>query len=96
MIQILLLIPLISQVKTGEWFTVRGGFCIDKCKYHNDEFYSYWCHVTDLNKVYSDGMYAHGIWGGWGFDNKGPDTHLKWDKCVPSEVYPDDNIETFK
>ena len=39
----------------GEWQTTGGQYCIDKCQYHDDEYYFYWCHVSDPSQVYSDG-----------------------------------------
>ena len=39
----------------GEWQTTGGQYCIDKCQYHDDEYYFYWCHVSDPAQVYSDG-----------------------------------------
>ena len=49
---ILLSITLIfNYVLGGEWLTLRGFYCIDKCKYHGDDYYAYWCHVTDDTKV---------------------------------------------
>ena len=66
----------------GEWQTPGGQLCIDKCKYHNDGYHFYWCHVSDLSKTYTDGN----AWGSWGYSDNSPDTHLKWDYCVPSKV----------
>ena len=40
--------------------------------------------------------YSDGSGFSFGFDDRGPDTHLKWDKCVPSEIEFDDNVDEFK
>ena len=77
---ILLLSSLLSIVSGGEWLTAGGQFCLDKCRYHNDQYYFYWCHVSDMRKEYSD----HNSWGSWGYQENSPETHLKWDYCVPS------------
>ena len=47
--------------------------------------------VSHLTHKYSDGSGFS-----FGFDDRGPDTHLKWDKCVPSEIEFDDNVDEFK
>jgi len=88
---ILLSITLIfNYVLGGEWLTLRGFYCIDKCKYHGDDYYAYWCHVTDDTKHFTDGK-----WSSWSYRDDGPQTHLKWDKCIPSEIEPDDNTKDF-
>ena len=74
------LFGLLSFVSGGEWLTAGGQFCIDKCRYHNDQYFFYWCHVSDMRKEYSD----HNSWGSWGYEENSPETHLKWDYCVPS------------
>lgn len=65
---------------SGEWLTTKGEFCIDKCAYHGDNYYYFWCHVADPSLHYTDGNF----WGAWTYDDNSPDTHLKWDYCVPS------------
>ena len=77
---------LLSMALGGEWQTTGGQFCIDKCKYHDDGYYFYWCHVSDPTQEYSDGR------GSWFNDGNNPSTRLKWDYCVPSELEADDNI----
>lgn len=67
-------------VQGGEWYTATGQLCLNICS--NDGEYFYWCHVTDNSRTYSDGSYSQS----WSIDKNGPDTHLKWDYCVPSEV----------
>lgn len=66
----------------GEWQTAGGQLCIDQCTYHNDGYHFYWCHVSDLSKSYTDGN----AWGSWGYSDNSPQTHLKWDYCVPSKL----------
>ena len=69
-------------VSAGEWQTAGGQLCIDKCRYHNDNYHFYWCHVSDLSKSFTDGN----GWGSWGYSDDSPETHLKWDYCVPSKL----------
>ena len=69
----------------GEWQTTGGQYCIDKCQYHDDEYYFYWCHVSDPAQVYSDGTAAS--W--WSNTGNNPGTKLKWDYCIPSELEAD-------
>ena len=78
-----------NTVLAGEWQTTGGQFCIDKCKYHDDSYYFYWCHVSDPAQVYSDGS-ALSWWGG--DEGNNPGTKLKWDYCIPSELEADDSI----
>ena len=78
-----------NTVLAGEWQTTGGQFCIDKCKYHDDNYYFYWCHVSDPAQVYSDGS-ALSWWGG--DEGNNPGTKLKWDYCIPSELEADDSI----
>ncbi len=81
---ILSLVLIIKMAHAGEWATSSGQMCLDKCSYKNDNYYFYWCHVTDLSGSYSGGGY-------WNQDPDNPGTHLKWDFCVPSELdYSDD------
>ena len=82
---------LLGYVSGGEWLTAGGQFCIDKCRYHNDQYYFYWCHVSDMSKEYSD----HNSWGSWGYQENSPETHLKWDYCVPSllDNYNDEALD---
>lgn len=75
----------LGSSEAGEWLTTGGGFCIDKCRYHDDQYAFYWCHVSDPTKQYSDG--SSGLdWFGWDDNTNSPGTHLKWDYCVPSEM----------
>ena len=68
----------------GEWLTAGGQFCIDKCRYHYDQYYFYWCHVSDMTRHYSDGQDGQNFWGSYIYEDTSPETHLKWDYCVPS------------
>ena len=106
---------LVTWVQAGEWYTLRGEYCIDKCKYHGDDIMYYWCHGKYRNKLafslwwiwywlffsskkvsHLTHKYSDGSGFSFGFDDRGPDTHLKWDKCVPSEIEFDDNVDEFK
>ena len=73
---------LLGFALAGEWQTAGGQLCIDQCTYHNDGYHFYWCHVSDLSKSYTDGN----AWGSWGYSDNSPETHLKWDYCVPSKL----------
>ncbi len=86
----LLLVLQTGTIRGGEWLTTRGEYCIDKCRYHGDEYYFYWCHVGDPSLKFSDGS----SWG-WGYQDNSPDTHLKWDYCVPSEIEQMDQMGNY-
>ena len=77
------------SVFAGEWQTAGGHFCIDKCRYHHDQYFFYWCHVSDETGYYSD----QNSWGSWGYAETSPETHLKWDYCVPSITGDDDKFQ---
>ena len=77
----------------GEWLTAGGQFCIDKCRYHYDNYYFYWCHVSDMTRHFSDGQ--DGPWGSYIYEDTSPDTHLKWDYCVPSIPSVLDNFDEY-
>ena len=49
-------------------------------------------HTTPYQRIIT------GQWSGWwsGSRDDSPSTHLKWDQCVPSEINPDDNLESFE
>jgi len=79
------LIVFVTKALAGEWQTTGGQYCIDKCQYHDDEYYFYWCHVSDPAQVYSDGTAAS--W--WSNTGNNPGTKLKWDYCIPSELEAD-------
>lgn len=83
-----ILVFISGSALAGEWQTTSGQLCIDKCAYHYDEYYYYWCHVSDPTLYYSD----RNVWGGWGYNDNSPDTNLKWDYCIPSELDASDEV----
>ena len=76
----LVIILLAKSVRAGEWQTTSGQVCVDKCRYHEDEYYFYWCHVSDPSRVFSESD------GSFWSETNSPGTHLKWDYCVPSQM----------
>ena len=88
MIKYLFIFLYLKIALAGEWQTAAGQFCIDKCRYHNDGYHFHWCHVSDPSKYYSDGNpYGH-----FGYSGNSPNTHTKWDYCVPSSESTNDSL----
>ena len=61
----MIVIILANFTQAGEWLTRNRAFCIDKCKYHDDNYNAYWCHVADQTLKWTDGelvTYVDVIW----------------------------------
>ena len=87
----LIAVVLVGMAVGGEWQTTRGEYCIDECKYRDDNNFFYWCHTVDgVSKVYRPDKDGRGWSSDWDHSGDDLDWGKRWDYCTPGQKFEEE------